>query len=165
MVIAISAVLVTLAAPSVRNLIESNGISDNVNSVMSAMTFARAEALKRGMPVTMCRSVNADTADSPSCSDGAEWESGWVVFTDVDNNGKFDAGKGDVLLLAQGSLARSGVIRHNVTGGLRFAATGLMSSAASGFTFARSDTAPVQRTLCIAKLGRARLIADPEQKC
>jgi type IV fimbrial biogenesis protein FimT len=52
-VIAISAILMGLAAPSMRNLIESNGMSDSIDSLMGSIAFARAEAIKRGVPVAL----------------------------------------------------------------------------------------------------------------
>lgn len=162
-IIAISAILVALAAPSMRNLIESTGVANSVNSFVGSISYARSEALKRGLPVTMCRSVNADTSSTPTCSSGSGWEAGWIVFVDFNGNGTVNATGGDVVLRAQGSVARSGTILQNGSGNpsLRFAATGLLKSGASSFSFSPpSDTSSLQRLVCVAFGGRARLITD-----
>lgn len=175
-VIAISAILVAIAAPSMRSLVESNGVASSVNSLMSAISFARAEALKRGVTVTMCRGVDADaTTTTPACSSGAQWESGWLVFADFNADGKFDAS--DILLRVQGSLAASGSIRQGgdqtrTFPSLRFTATGLLRQGASTFTFiapsdvaALSNSPSTRRRVCVSLIGRARTISDPTKDC
>ncbi len=176
-VIAISAILVAIAAPSMRSLVESNGVASSVNSLMSAISFARTEALKRGITVTMCRGVDADAPTTPACIAGARWDSGWLVFADLNADGNFDASEGDILLRAQGSLAGSGSIQQggNQTRtfpSLRFNATGLLRQGASTFTFlAPSDVAALskapstRRRVCVSLIGRARTISDPTKDC
>jgi type IV fimbrial biogenesis protein FimT len=164
-VLAISAILLTLAAPSMRDLIERNSVASNVNALMSTLSFARAEAMKRGMMVAVCRSADADTAATPSCSPGTDWASGWIVFADANADGAFNAGAGDVLLRSQGTLARSGSIERNQTASLQFASTGLMTAGASGFQFRPfSQTSKFRRLICLGIVGRARLVDDTE-KC
>ncbi|MBT2325629.1 GspH/FimT family pseudopilin [Variovorax paradoxus] len=158
-VIAISAILLALAVPSMRQLIENNGVASSVNSLMSAISYVRAEALKRGVTVALCRSTDAESANPPSCNAGAQWESGWIAFVDFDGNGSFDAGTGEVLLRAQGSLAGNGGLTQGETvSSLRFDATGLMKSATS-FSFESPSKAPsLNRLICIARTGRVRLV-------
>jgi len=163
-VLAISAILLTLAAPPMRDLIERNSVASNVNALMSTLGFARAEAMKHGMMVAVCRSTNADTAATPSCSPGTDWTSGWIVFADANADGTFNPGAGDALLRAQGTLARSGTIERNQTGSLQFASTGLMTAGASGFQFRPfSRTSKLRRLICLGFVGRARLVDDAEE--
>jgi type IV fimbrial biogenesis protein FimT len=160
-VIAISAILIALGVPSMRRMIESNGVSESVNGFMGAVSYARAEALKRGLGVTLCRSTDAESATTPSCGAGTQWESGWIVFVDFDDSGTFDPGAGEVLLRAQGSLVRNGSLTQGATvSSLRFDATGLMKSATS-FSFRSPSNMPsLRRLVCIGRGGRVRLVTD-----
>jgi type IV fimbrial biogenesis protein FimT len=49
------------------------------------MNLARAEAIKRGYRVNLCR-----TSDRARCSDTAGWENGWLVSVDANRNGQVD---------------------------------------------------------------------------
>ncbi|VTU18493.1 type II secretion system protein H [Variovorax sp. SRS16] len=160
-VFAISAILLTLAVPSMRSLIDRNGVANSVNALMSTLSFARAEAMKRGMVVSVCRSADVDTAAMPSCSAGSDWASGWIVFADLNADGAFDANGGDMLLRSQGTLARSGSITQNMNVDLQFLPTGLMRTGASNFLF-RPGTggSTFMRLICLGIVGRARLVND-----
>ncbi len=48
--------------------------------------LARSEAIKRNQPVILCKS-----STGTSCTEDSEWEQGWLVFADGDNDGDFDA--------------------------------------------------------------------------
>lgn len=92
-------ILAAVAVPNVIGLISSNRISTETNTIASALSLSRSEAIKRNVTVTLCSS-----ADGATCSGagGCGWENGWLVFTDFDNagagNGQVDAGSGDVIL-------------------------------------------------------------------
>jgi type IV fimbrial biogenesis protein FimT len=65
-------------------------LATQANDFMTALNLARSEAVKRGRPVTVCRST-----DGASCSgSGVNWETGWIVFTDANGDGVVDAGDG-----------------------------------------------------------------------
>jgi type IV fimbrial biogenesis protein FimT len=160
-VITISAILLSLAVPSMRRLIESNGIANSVNSLMGVINYVRAEALKRGVTVSLCRSTDAESANPPSCDAGEHWESGWIAFVDFDDSGTFDAGAGEVLLRAQASLAASGsLVQGPTVSSLRFDGTGLMKSATSFSFESPSKTPSLNRLICIGRAGRVRLVTD-----
>ena len=53
--IAVAAILITLATPSFRLLIQNNRISGAANDFVSVFNLARAEAIKRGAVVFVCR--------------------------------------------------------------------------------------------------------------
>jgi type IV fimbrial biogenesis protein FimT len=167
--IAIAAILMSLAAPSMRNLIERNSVADSVNSFVSAVSYARAEAIRRGLPVTLCRSADAETSGTPSCSADPAWQAGWMAFVDLDGDGAFESSQGDSLLRVQGALDRSGaIIQGNPEGGgsyasLRFRPTGTLKNGASTFTFkSPSDIESMRRGVCVGFVGRIRLISSTE---
>lgn len=91
-VIAVAAVLLSVAVPSFQETVRNNRLAANVNEVISALNMARSEAIKRGAPVTVCKGTAA------GCNTAAAWENGWVVFADgAGNIGTIDSGTGTCL--------------------------------------------------------------------
>ncbi len=79
--IAIVAILLTVAVPSIKTFRQSNSLIAASNDLISAFNIARSEAIKLNQRVTICSS-----SDGTSCSDSAEWKDGWIVFVDADGN-------------------------------------------------------------------------------
>lgn len=168
-VVALVAVIVTLAAPTFTRLSNAAAISSGVNQFMADIRFARSEAVRRGGGVVLCRS---DDPESPvaGCSTGlaAEgWASGWIVFHDLDVDGIRDAG--EELLRVQG---RSTTVDTIATGGtptvFRFGATGrlLAPGSVASLHFGGSDLdADIRRVVCISPAGRARIAGDGTVDC
>jgi type IV fimbrial biogenesis protein FimT len=84
-VVALAGVLLGLAVPSFRGLIQRNRAAGEMNSLVGDLQFARSEAIKRGMPVSLCPS-----SDGGTCLGVGTWHSGWIVFTDPDRSGTLD---------------------------------------------------------------------------
>ena len=82
-VIAILAILSTVAIPGFRDVIKNNRLATQANHVVAALGLARSEAMKRGRPVTVCASNRTQSA----CALGRNWSNGYLVWTDVDNSG------------------------------------------------------------------------------
>lgn len=77
-VIAIGAILVTIAVPSFINMMERNRVSAQARDVISAFNLARAEAITRGNTVSVCTSNNGT-----GCSGSTNWANGWIVFSEL----------------------------------------------------------------------------------
>src|SRR5690606_39053909 len=75
--LAVAAILLAAAVPSFTSLIQNNRAATQVNDFVTAVHAARGEAIKRGMPVTLCASNNQQ-----GCNAGSTWSNGWVVFED-----------------------------------------------------------------------------------
>ena len=90
--IAAIAVLASFALPSMTVVIQNNALIAGVNSVIVGFSAARAEALKREFPVTICR-TNEPNAGTPACATGTGWATGWVVFVDEDGDAVLDNGE------------------------------------------------------------------------
>ncbi|HEY5581091.1 MAG TPA: GspH/FimT family pseudopilin [Rhodoferax sp.] len=181
-VIAIVAILTTLAAPSFKRLIQSNAISSNVNTFLADMRFARSESIRRGGGVVMCRSDYPE-ASNPVCgpsNDGIDvdgdglgdgWVSGWIIFVDLNNTGTKTAA--EPLLRVQGPTKSIGSImeRHgsNSSTKFRFTATGrlLNLSSATTLQFGGNPTFSndVQRVVCVSLGGRARISGNGTTDC
>lgn len=85
-VLGIAALLALLAVPSMQNAIESGQRAGGMNSAMSMLASARAEAVTRQVPIAICPSVDQDT-----CS-GNNWEQGWIMFIDDGTGGTANNG-------------------------------------------------------------------------
>lgn len=102
--IVVMAVIAGFAVPSFKELMISNSVSSTTDQLYEALIYARAEAVKRGQYVAICKST-----DKKSCNSSASWTSGWLVFTDKNGNGAIDASDGDSVIRVYGQL------KHNVT--------------------------------------------------
>lgn len=161
-VIAIAAVLMALAVPSMRNLIESNGVSDSVDSFAASIAFARAEAIKRGVPVVICPSDAAKTG-TVACGSRDVWSIGWITFVDYGDDGSLAAK--DTVLRIQGNFEKNGSIETK-TGNLRFKPIGILSGISANFIFqppsARDSFA---KTFCVSNAGRIRVVNGKQESC
>jgi prepilin-type N-terminal cleavage/methylation domain-containing protein len=83
-VVAIMGVLMALAFPAFGELIKNSRRTTVVNEVSASLQLARAEAAKRGQPVTVC---GLTSGGGNSCTGGTIWDYGWLVFVDVNGNG------------------------------------------------------------------------------
>lgn len=90
--LAVLIVLLVLGVPEYQRMTESNRQVAAINAIVSDLNLARTEAVKRGQVVTLCGSSDGATCDT------GNWESGWIVFTDVSRNAAIDAGNGDILI-------------------------------------------------------------------
>lgn len=79
--IGLLAILLAAVAPSFRGLLLDNQAATQANAVVTSLMFARSEAIKRNVPVVMCRSnTGTDYA-------GSNWANGWILFADADRSG------------------------------------------------------------------------------
>jgi type IV fimbrial biogenesis protein FimT len=85
--VAILAVVITTSAQSFSSLLGRNKMSTQAADFISALQYARSEAVKRNARVTLCPS-----ADGNSCTTNGKWESGWLVFVEqkATENGTHD---------------------------------------------------------------------------
>ena len=175
-VLAIVAILTTLAAPSFVALIQSNSVSSNVNAFIADVRYARSEAVRRGGAVVMCRS-DAPEATAPTCGAGSGpggngWVSGWIIFEDRDGSQNYNSAAGSdagQLLKVQGPITNLDSIVEPSSTKLQFTATGRMKNLASATSLQFGSNATVpntrQRVVCINSSGRARIAGDGTASC
>ncbi|SAL39494.1 Tfp pilus assembly protein FimT-like protein [Caballeronia turbans] len=86
-VLAVMAILATFAAPSFVAWQVRDQVDARARSLFSAISLARAESIKRGARVTLCRIDPSRhcLAAGRSCDAGVtDWSCGWGVFVDRD---------------------------------------------------------------------------------
>lgn len=74
--IVVFTVVISMAVPGFTSFIHSNRTSGAANTLVTALTFARSEAVRRSETVRICP-FNGDVAN-PACQ-GTDWSQGWVV--------------------------------------------------------------------------------------
>lgn len=80
-VIALVAILASLAAPSFQGMIASSNLTSTTNDLVATLARARSEAIRRGKRVTICMST-----DHESCVTTGDWTQGWIMFNDDDHS-------------------------------------------------------------------------------
>lgn len=162
--VAIAAIMMTIAAPSLQAFVRSTQLRTAANDLAAVLAFARSESIKRGWPVTVCKS-STTTSATPSCSTTANWQDGWLVFVDHNQNGTLDT-------TASASFPADSALRVGTTGhpamtlggGTDFAQyltfrssgfpLGSNATEAGRFTFCLS---PQSRILDVSKTGRIQI--------
>ena len=86
-VVSILGILAAIAVPSFQSTIESNRRSTYANQLFEDLAFARSEAIKRGVRVVVCPSTGGTR-----CTADIDWQVGWMVFVDRDNNAWWNSG-------------------------------------------------------------------------
>jgi len=83
---AILGILAAIATPSLQNFVLNNRIRAQAAALTSSLAFARTEAITRSTRVVTCPGT------ASGCNNTTEWENGWLVFVDTDNDMALDTG-------------------------------------------------------------------------
>ena len=83
-VISMVAILMAIGVPSYRYVTVSNRVSGEINSLLGDLQYARYEAVKEGLPVTVCPAG----ATASTCAGGTAWGSGWIVLSNAARNSR-----------------------------------------------------------------------------
>ncbi|GAC1620877.1 MAG: Tfp pilus assembly protein FimT/FimU [Nevskia sp.] len=121
--LALAAVLLGIAAPSFQKLLLDSRRASAVNQFLSALNYARSQAVTARTAVTICRSFDAST-----CAGDGDWRAGWIVFVDTDADGALDA---DENILRQQRAVSAGPMingNRNVRRRITFRSTGTTSN-------------------------------------
>jgi len=161
--ISIAGILMSIAIPSFTSLISRNRLTTINNEFITSLNFARSEAVKRGLSVSV-RKLDDDSSSGSGASTSVNWESGWEVFTDADSDGKFETG--DNLLRIHGALKTGYTLRgnNNFTDFVRFTSRGQSNQNGSFFLCeGGGNTTPApytSRVVIINPVGRVRVGQD-----
>lgn len=140
MAMVVVALLLAVGTPSLRQFISRNAVIADTNDLVTALNLARNEAISRGVPVSLCPSVNGT-----ACSAANPYQTGWIVFADPNGNLGVDAT--EAVLRAQIAPRRSQVAAGGLSGGATFSAKGLAAAGANGTA-----------TICRAGFNRCRQV-------
>jgi type IV fimbrial biogenesis protein FimT len=153
--VAVLSILLGLGVPSFSRMIRTNRVVANTNELVVALSAARSEAVKRGLPIAVCARTGP-TTDVCRTGTSNNWGSGWLVFTDqAGTAGVIDTGD-EILQRFDATLAGVSVLTNDRPV-VRFGASGLPPSGAVDTTFTIRHTVCVgnnQRTVKITATGR-----------
>lgn len=145
--IAIVGILVSVAVPSFRSMLEDNEIVTQTNTLVTALNLARSEAIRQGRTATVCISSN-----QTSCT-GSNWKDGWLIWADSDSDGTVDANE---IIRVSGKIRGSGTLASNdLTSAttVSYLSTGLLSDDGDGGCFKVNHSSAV-RYINISATGR-----------
>ncbi|MBP6776910.1 MAG: GspH/FimT family pseudopilin [Piscinibacter sp.] len=155
--ISLIVVVMALAAPSFTAFQRNAQLTSSANTLLSSLTAARAEAMKRGRNVTVAP------------TDGSNWNSGWIVFVDEDGSGAKASGE-EVLatepapestITIETVPASTAYVMFNGSGYPRLA-NGAFQSSSIDFTHGLSSE---QRRIVSSPAGRLRICKPDPTTC
>jgi type IV fimbrial biogenesis protein FimT len=155
--LALAAIVLTLGVPSFQNVIRDDRLATRTNDFVAALQLTRSEAIKRGVRVTLCKSVTGT-----SCANSGGYEQGWIVFIDPNNNATVDEGEAIIRIFEAFPAGANMTLTGNtpVARYVSFIATGtsqLTSGAFQAGTLTLCQT-PKARQLVINNVGRVRTV-------
>lgn len=159
-VVALVAILATLAAPSLREFLIRNRSAAIANEFVASVLRARSEAVNRNLCVTLCRSTLSTTP--AQCTAGADWRTGWIAFANPACDAALDAPAADDIFVTAGPFDASFSLTSNATNTDRamFSPSGNARAGDAGRFDLQylSETRSSNRGICLNALGRTRLV-------
>ena len=145
-VISVVAILLMFAAPSLVTFVQKNRIVSEVSTFSADLKFARSEAMKRGQSVSLCPS-----SDGATCLGANSWQSGWIVFYDLNSTGAVDAAGDTVVRYRKGWTGGDTFVATPNLIAVTFGRIGFASnlSGRSVTLTAHAQTASAQTTQCV----------------
>jgi type IV fimbrial biogenesis protein FimT len=134
MTLTIAAILMAIAVPSFRYVTTANRASSEINALLGDLQMARAEALREGVFVTICASI-----DGATCAGATAWNTGWIVFTDAPPLTTLEPGDTLVKIQRPFSGADSLASNHGIAA-ITFNREGIVWNLGQGFTFTLNDS-------------------------
>jgi type IV fimbrial biogenesis protein FimT len=145
--ITVLGVLLGLGIPSFTEMIRTNRLAEQSNELVAALNYARSEALKQGVRVSVC------PGSGGACTGAADWSAGILVFTDdTGTTGTLDAG--DVVVQSWPA-ASSGFISGGPTA-FTFSPSGALAAGQID-VYKSGCTGPKARRINVAATGRIGL--------
>ncbi len=166
-------VLLTIGLPNLSDFTRNSRISGTANDLHSSFMLARSEAARSKSNVTICSSANS-TAANANC-DGSPFDSGWIIFVDLDGDIDRDAVNEPVLRSHPAIDASIDITTNAGAAYFSFAPTGLGRGDIAGVSLvtavicdSRGNTvasggSSAARFLVVTPIGRATVLRDVAQ--
>lgn len=161
--VAVAAILLGVAMPSLRGMIGRNQVAAAVNELSASLQFARAEAVARNRCVSLCSSATTGnyltaTPTLPTCAASTSWATGWIMYVDR-SCGAAPSALTDVLKVHHPdqngvSITSSSATRVTFDGR---GTTGLSSPQAFQVLPTEGSGNTNSRTLCLGLVGRVQV--------
>jgi len=147
MTVVVLSILVALAVPSFREMMDRNAVTTAANDLLSSLLLARSEAVKQEKNVIIRR--------------GTAWKSRFYAFADENNDNTYQAGTDGPLIIDRRVNDTTVNINGNgaITTFIRFNSRGRasLSPGADFFTISKNDQT---KYVCFSPTGRPRIQED-----
>lgn len=163
-VIAILGILAALAGPNFTPLIERWRVRQAAEGLTSTIYYARSEAIKRGGGVFIQKLPN-NTNGCTTAVNATEWDCGWSVCEDTNDNKKCDATE---ILQRFDAPTKVQVTRTGGAETIELNRWGLVDGTWLGFSLVplnKSTADPAARGVCMSSGGRVRVIPSEDIPC
>lgn len=148
-VVIITAILATAAAPGLTSTFQTNRLSAQANDLISGLILARSEAMRRNSPAIVCMS-----SDHKECN-GSDWSQGWLVYADIGTIAD-TLDSGDEIVLVHEALPGNITVTTTLpNNSVRYSSTGL-STTPGCISMSVSDDLP-KKTVNIGSTGKVSL--------
>jgi len=161
-VVALVSILACLAVGPFKGLLDRNRIAGEITGFVGDLQYARSEAITRGLPVTVCASI-----DGVSCASANVWHSGWVVFVDHDASGVI-ASATDILKGRKAWTAGDTFVSTPGVTRVTYGRDGFSLALPATVTFqAHASPADGHSTRCVSvnRIGRQSVVGAGEEDC
>lgn len=165
-VIVVFAVLAAMAAPSFFSLTERWRVRQVSEALQSTLFFARSEAIKNGGNIVVQRLTRADNAACTGGGSVADWDCGWIVCSDTNNNGSCDAAEG--VLQRYDAPPGVQVTRTSGANTIRLDRWGAVRGSFLGFSLVPNGKSTADASaigVCMSAGGRIRAIPPAQIPC
>lgn len=144
----------TIAVPTFQQLIASQRMVGAVNSLVTMLSMARSEAIKRRERVVLCPSIDGRTCGD-DIVDATAWEDGYLLYIDQNADKKLDFDETIVKFngMTEGLHIRSSVGRNHVT----YQPNGMSPGTNLSVTFCDKHNRAAPRAVIVSNGGRPRV--------
>ncbi len=146
--LAIVIIMTTIGLPSFFGLIRDSNMTATANDMLSAINYARSEAVTR----------NNDVVIQSKSTTAKHWEAGWDIYVDTNKNRTKDSGE---LLKSYDALPNGYTLianAANMDSQIVYLPSGLRDSIIGGTLFlCKDNAASTARAIIINNVGRARV--------
>ncbi|HIP53595.1 MAG TPA: prepilin-type N-terminal cleavage/methylation domain-containing protein [Chromatiales bacterium] len=137
--LAMIVIVLAVGIPAFQSLQQNSNRAARINELVAAIQLARSEAVKRGTSISIIPATN--------------WQNGWTIFTDPDEDRTLDAGETTIRTAAITSPAYT-LTSAAYANGITFDSEGAPQATGS-FQFSQNS---VTRTITINTTGRPRIL-------
>jgi type IV fimbrial biogenesis protein FimT len=159
--IVVVSILLATGVPSIMHMVKNNRVTTQANKLVIAVQLARNEAVKRGTRTTIC----AANTNLNNCSGSTDWGTGWIVFSNLDDDITADTGT-DACLDTEDCIMRTSASINNSTltgndSAIHFLPTGLTDNGPVTFTLSADDCKnELERSIIVTLQGHTTIASQ-----
>ncbi len=147
--VSIAFILLAVGVPSYQALVLNGRRVAVANEFVLALTYARSEAAKRNVPITVC-----SRATNTTCAGSLTWDNGWLVFIDSGTAGSVD--DADLILMVYPVLPGGTTLRAGARKRVTFRSTGFSAGFFDTFRLCDRRGSAAGRSIVLSNQGRVR---------